>query len=150
MTCCLLRLRALSKGFARRGGVSFKARKISQPQSTCIYTSTVVFEDLPMISDVFGRRNRVPSASRKRVILLALVLFWMAAATFSARAQDAPQQPPANPNQQEAPPEAGGPQNDVGPYVIPKKKEEPPPPAPEKPKKIENMPDYSIRVNVPM
>jgi VWFA-related protein len=150
MTCCLLRLRALSKGFARRGGVSFKARKISQPQSTCIYTSTVVFEDLPMISDVFGRRNRVPSASRKRVILLALVLFWMAAATFSARAQDAPQQPPANPNQQEAPPEAGGPQNDVGPYVIPKKKEEPPPPAPEKPKKIENMPDYSIRVNVPI
>src|ERR1043165_684229 len=28
---------------------------------------------------------------------------------------------------QEAPPEAGGPQNDVGPYAIPKKKEEPPP-----------------------
>src|SRR5208283_5303269 len=59
-------------------------------------------------------------------------------------------QPPANPNQQEAPPEAGGPQNDIGPYVIPKKKEEPPPPAPEKPKKIENMPDYSIRVDVPL
>ena len=34
--------------------------------------------------------------------------------------------------------------------MIPKKKEEPPPPAPEKPKKIENMPDYSITVSVPL
>jgi VWFA-related protein len=84
------------------------------------------------------------------VILLAFVLFGVAVATFPARAQQPPQQPPANPNQQEAPPEAGGPQNDVGPYIIPKKKEEPPPPAPEKPKKIENMPDYSITVNVPL
>ncbi|MFZ0798872.1 MAG: VWA domain-containing protein, partial [Terriglobales bacterium] len=74
---------------------------------------------------------------------------WMVAATVGVQAQDN-SQPPANPNQQEAPPEAGGPQNDVGPYVIPKKKEEPPPPAPEKPKKIENMPDYSITVNVPV
>ena len=89
-------------------------------------------------------------ASRKRLILLAFVLVWMAAATLSAQAQDTPQQAPANPNQQEAPPEAGGPENDVGPYIIPKKKEEPPPPAPEKPKKIENMPDYSITVSVPL
>jgi len=103
-----------------------------------------------MISGLFGGLKRVPAASRKRVILLAFVLFWMVVATFPALAQQPPQQPPANPNQQEAPPEAGGPQNDVGPYVIPKKKEEPPPPAPEKPKKIENMPDYSITVNVPL
>jgi VWFA-related protein len=78
----------------------------------------------------------------------------MAAATLAADAQGSSQsnsqQPSANPNQQEAPPEAGGPQNDVGPYVIPKKKEEPPPPPPEKPKKIENMPDYSISLNVPI
>ena len=103
-----------------------------------------------MFSSEFSGQNGLPSASRKHVILLVFVLFWMAAATFSAQAQDTPQQPPANPNQQEAPPEAGGPQNDVGPYVIPKKKEEPPPPAPEKPKKIENMPDYSITVSVPL
>ncbi|MFY9676629.1 MAG: VWA domain-containing protein [Terriglobales bacterium] len=64
--------------------------------------------------------------------------------------QNPSQQPQANPNQQEAPPAAGGPQDDVGPYVIPKKKEEPPPPAPEKPKKIDNMPDYSIKVEVPI
>ena len=67
-------------------------------------------------------------------------------------AQDTSQQPPApaNPNKQDTPPAAGGPQSDVGPYVIPKKKEEPPPPPPEKPKKIEGMPDYSIRVDVPL
>ncbi len=103
-----------------------------------------------MFYSEFSRRNGLPSASRKGVILLAFVLVWMAAATFSAQAQDTSRQPPANPNQQESPPEAGGPQNDVGPYVIPKKKEEPPPPAPEKPKKIENMPDYSITVSVPL
>ena len=93
--------------------------------------------------------SQLPS-SRKHLIPLAFVLIWMAAAALSAQAQDTPQQPPANPNQQEAPPQAGGPQNDIGPYVIPKKKEEPPPPAPEKPKKIENMPDYSITVSVPL
>ncbi len=130
--------------------VFFVASKISQPQSSCIYTSTGVFEDIPMFSGVFGGQNQAPPAFRKRAILLALVLFWVVAATFPARAQQPPQQPPANPNQQEAPPEAGGPQNDVGPYVVPKKKEEPPPPAPEKPKKIEGMPDYSISVQVPL
>ena len=103
-----------------------------------------------MFSGVLNRQNPVPSASRKRVILLTLVVLWTVAATFSAQAQDTSQQTPANPNQQEAPPAAGGPQNDVGPYVVPKKKEEPPPPAPEKPKKIENMPDYSIKVDVPL
>ena len=103
-----------------------------------------------MTSGVLGGQNPVSPASRKRLILLAFVLFWMAAAAFPAQAQDTTQQSPSNPNQQEAPPAAGGPQNDVGPYVIPKKKEEPPPPAPEKPKKIENMPNYSISVDVPI
>jgi len=111
-----------------------------------------------MFSGVFSRHNPASSTSRKRVtqrmtlrvVLLAFGLFWTIAATLSTQAQDTPQQPPANPNQQEAPPSAGGPQNDVGPYVVPKKKEEPPPPAPEKPKKIENMPDYSIKVDVPL
>jgi VWFA-related protein len=56
-----------------------------------------------------------------------------------------------NPNQQEAPPEAGGPNSDTGPYAIPKKgAEAPPPPPPAKPKKIEGMPDYSIHVDVPI
>jgi len=60
-------------------------------------------------------------------------------------------QPSTNRQKQDAPPEAGGPQNDVGPYAIPKKKEEPPPPPPPaKPKKVEGMPDYSIKVDVPL
>ncbi len=56
----------------------------------------------------------------------------------------------SNPNQQEPPPAAGGPQNETGPYAIPKKAEEPPPPKPERPKKIEGMPDYSIHMDVPL
>ncbi len=105
-----------------------------------------------MICGVFGGLNRLSVASCKRLIWLAFALFWGATVILSspALAQDTSQQPPSNPNKQDAPPEAGGPQNDVGPYVIPKKKEEPPPPAPEKPKKIENMPDYSISVQVPL
>jgi VWFA-related protein len=58
---------------------------------------------------------------------------------------------PQNPNQQEVPPEAGGPNGDAGPYAIPKKGEEPPPPPPPaRPKKVEGMPDYSIHVDVPL
>jgi VWFA-related protein len=69
--------------------------------------------------------------------------------------QDQTNQPAAatqqNPNQQEVPPEAGGPKGDSGPYAMPKKGEEPPPPPPpERPKKIEGMPDYSIHVDVPL
>ncbi|MGO9124922.1 MAG: VWA domain-containing protein [Terriglobales bacterium] len=72
----------------------------------------------------------------------------IAATALSMQAQD---QPASSSGQQTpAPPEAGGPQSDVGPYAIPKKKEEPPPPPPIKPKKVEGMGDYSIQVNVPL
>jgi VWFA-related protein len=106
-----------------------------------------------MISRLCAHMRRAIPASPKRLNMLAFACFWLICAAAFALAQDTsqqPPQPPANPNQQEAPPEAGGPQNDVGPYVVPKKKEEPPPPAPEKPKKIANMPDYSISVDVPL
>jgi VWFA-related protein len=96
-----------------------------------------------------GRCRNLRSPFPKHLIWLLLALLLGVTKVISASAQDTSQQAPANPNKQEAPPAAGGPQNDVGPYVIPKRKEEPPPPAPEKPKKIENMPDYSIRVEVP-
>jgi VWFA-related protein len=91
-----------------------------------------------------------------RKLLLTLTLFVFAGGALRLSAQDTPQQPasssPQNPNKQDAPAEAGGPGGDVGPYAIPKKKEEEatPPPAPEKPKKIEGMPDYSIKVDVPL
>jgi VWFA-related protein len=53
---------------------------------------------------------------------------------------------------QEVPAEAGGPTDNVGPYAIPKKKveEAPPPPPPVAPKKVEDLPDYSLKVNVPL
>src|ERR1700686_777152 len=103
-----------------------------------------------MIRGTCGGHARLSASSRKRMILLMLAVLFVVTKVIPAQAQDTSQQPPANPNKQEAPPAAGGPQNDVGPYVVPKKKEEPPPPAPEKPKKIENMPDYSIKIDVPL
>ena len=89
---------------------------------------------------------------RKILTILALALFVAVVALPFVRAQDTSQQPPApaNPNKQDTPPEAGGPQTDVGPYAVPKKKEAPPEPPPEKPKKIAGMPDYSIQVDVPL
>jgi VWFA-related protein len=93
--------------------------------------------------------------SRPSFRKVLLVLIFGALAVAPAVSQDQSSQPPANsqqnPNKQDAPPDAGGPGSDVGPYAIPRKKDEPPPPpAPEKPKKIEGMPDYSIKVDVPL
>jgi hypothetical protein len=90
---------------------------------------------------------------------------WMLAMAFSlslffadspASAQDQTQTPPqTNDNgkpKQDAPAEAGGPSGDIGPYAIPKKNpdEAPPPPPPPTPKKVEGLPDYSIKVNSPL
>jgi VWFA-related protein len=66
-----------------------------------------------------------------------------------------PEQKPGQPQGQQpgdtTPPSEGtGPGGDVGPYVVPKRKEEAPPPPLSKPKKVEGMPDYSIRVDVPL
>src|SRR5882757_5607850 len=84
------------------------------------------------------------------ISLMMLVLLYLTSGVPKLFAQDQ-SAPAASGQKQEAPPEAGGPQNDVGPYAIPKKKEEPPPPPPPaKPKKVEGMPDYSIKVDVPM
>ena len=103
-----------------------------------------------MFSSVFFRPDGGLVRLSKRSSLLIMLVYLGCWLTQLGIAQDTSQQPPPNPNKQEAPPEAGGPQNDIGPYVVPKKKEEPPPPAPEKPKKIEGMPDYSIKVDVPL
>lgn len=53
---------------------------------------------------------------------------------------------------QDVPADAGGPGDNVGPYAIPKKKADdaPPPPPPVTPKKVEDLPDYSLKVNVPL
>src|SRR5882757_636216 len=104
-----------------------------------------------MLSGVFRGPDPRPAVLRNGLTGLALALL-MAITGVLATAQDTSQQPPApaNPNKQDTPPAAGGPQTDVGPYTIPKKKEEPPAPPPERPKKIEGMPDYSIKVDVPL
>jgi VWFA-related protein len=102
----------------------------------------------------------------KLMLTLAVSLLVFSVATpvsAQARAQDQSQSPPQdNPQgapqdngkpKQDAPAEAGGPTGSVGPYSIPKKNPEeapaPPPPTPTAPK-VEGMPDYSIKVNVPL
>jgi len=83
-------------------------------------------------------------------------------ATLPTLAQDqsqpagqTPAQAPDNGNgrpKQDVPAEAGGPGDSVGPYAIPKKTatEPPPPPPAPTPKKLEDVPDYSLTVNVPL
>ena len=82
---------------------------------------------------------------RRLLMFFALAVFTLQ--TLGLKAQNQP----SSGSQQNPPPEAGGPQTDVGPYSIPRKTSEPPPPPPpERPKKIEGMPDYSIHVDVPL
>ncbi len=68
--------------------------------------------------------------------------------------QSSPQSSPSSDNgkpKQDVPAEAGGPTDNVGPYAIPKKKaEDAPPPPPVTPKKVADLPDYSLKVNVPL
>jgi VWFA-related protein len=86
---------------------------------------------------------------------LAIALVVMFVPTQS-QSQDQIQPPAAGSDngkpKQDAPPEAGGPGGDIGPYAIPKKtrEEAPPPPPPPTPKAAEGLPDYSIRVNAPL
>jgi VWFA-related protein len=110
---------------------------------------------------------RLRDSHINKVLLAALLLLsQVAVVSPCAAAQD--QSPPAqqttppadNTNEngngkpkQDAPAEAGGPSGNIGPYAIPKKNPEsapPPPPPPINPKKVEGMPDYSIKVNVPL
>ncbi len=74
------------------------------------------------------------------LIMSALVLPTWAQQAPPAPSQTKPQQPPSA--------EAGGPQGDIGPIVMPKKKEEAPEPKPQPTKKVEGMPDYTIQSNV--
>jgi VWFA-related protein len=94
-----------------------------------------------------------------RVLLLVATLAVAPAAMIRAQAPTpapAPQQPanpPANPPDQAAP-DAGGPDSDNGSIALPKKKDEPadtPPPAPAEPKfkNPTDVPNYSLRIEVP-
>jgi len=95
--------------------------------------------------------TQVPGPARTRLGRSLLLVLALAAFTGQPLYLQGQDQSSAPSGQQAPPPEAGGPQTDVGPYAIPRKKDEPPPPPPpERPKKIEGMPDYSIHVDVPM
>lgn len=99
-----------------------------------------------------NRRLRSLTISSTMMGLAFFLAFVFAAIPASAQDQTPP---PASDNgrpKQDAPAEAGGPGGDVGPYAIPKKTpaDAPPPPQPVSPKKVEGMPDYSIRVNAPL
>ena len=88
--------------------------------------------------------------SRARRVAAALLVVFLSAFTEALWAQQQPAPPPPAQPSQQAPGEAGGPQGDIGPMAIPKKKEEPPPPPVTKPKTPENMPNYSLSVDVPL
>ncbi|HEV7220221.1 MAG: VWA domain-containing protein [Terriglobales bacterium] len=82
--------------------------------------------------------------------LLGLFLIPGVLEQASAQTNQSSPNPTTTQQKQDAPPDAGGPQNETGPYAIPKKPEEPPAPPPEKPKKVEGIPDYSIHLDVPI
>ena len=68
------------------------------------------------------------------------------------QSQTQPQNGDSGKPKQEVPPDAGGPSGSIGPYTIPKKNpdEAPPPPPPPTARPVEGMPDYSIKLNVPL
>ena len=99
------------------------------------------------------KTNTLGQDGRLLLDALRLILFAALSGAVSLAAQDQTSQPQDNGKpKQEAPAEAGGPTDSVGPYAIPKKKTEdaPPPPPPVTPKKVDDMPDYSLKVNVPL
>ena len=83
---------------------------------------------------------------------IAVVLFVMPADLAQSQTQGQASGSQQQQGHQNTTPEAGGPQGDIGPIAVPKKNEEPPKKeeAPPRPKKVEGMPDFSFKVNVPL
>jgi VWFA-related protein len=100
---------------------------------------------------MFNQQKNNSLVPNRRVWLAALFLTLSSVFPLAAQDQGTQQSPDNGKPKQEVPAEAGGPTDSVGPYAIPKKKaEEAPPPPPVTPKKVEDMPDYSLKVNVPL
>ncbi|HET9309380.1 MAG TPA: VWA domain-containing protein [Candidatus Sulfotelmatobacter sp.] len=93
-------------------------------------------------------------------VVASLLCFVLVCGSLMLNAQDQPTQAPSQPPsqtpdngkpKQEVPAEAGGPTDSMGPYAIPKKKvDDTPPPPPPPPKRAADLPDYSLKVNVPL
>jgi VWFA-related protein len=99
-------------------------------------------------------RRNWPNAAIATVLCLALIC----ATAPTPLAQDQSGQTSSTQGQaqdngkpkQDVPAEAGGPTDNVGPYAIPKKTANDTPPPPPPPRKVEDTPDYSLKVNVPL
>jgi VWFA-related protein len=94
--------------------------------------------------------NRFFSFFSPALLMLALVASTFAQSSSTGGQNQQPPPPQQGSGSQQAPPAAGGPAGDVGPMAIPKKKEEPPEPPKPKVKNPADMPDYSLRVDVPL
>jgi VWFA-related protein len=103
-------------------------------------------------SKIFGSFSASLIAFLAATALLLCTSYLPAAAQDSTPAAQSPSPDNGKPKQ-DVPAEAGGPTDNMGPYAIPKKKtaeDAPAPPPPPKPKKVEDLPDYSLKVNVPL
>ncbi|MBZ5532667.1 MAG: VWA domain-containing protein [Acidobacteriia bacterium] len=92
----------------------------------------------------------VPRWAALLVITIALCLALPAALVAQSQPSQSPSPTPSpTPAKQTGSGEAGGPQGDIGPIAIPKKKDEPPKKeeAPKGPKKIEGMPEFTLRAS---
>ena len=113
---------------------------------------------------VVSRQSRFQNFTRL-ILVLSVALVLLSGVTPVSAQDQTTGQPPTSPQdkpqnnanaggkpRQDAPAEAGGPSDNIGPYAIPKKnaEEAPPPPRPTAPPKVEDLPDYSIKVNVPL
>jgi VWFA-related protein len=84
------------------------------------------------------------------ITLAGLFLFAVPSpAQSSSGSQAAPQSPPNQGQNSQAPDEAGGPTGDSGPIAVPKKKDAEEPPPPPKPKPAD-VPEFSLHVDVPV
>lgn len=79
---------------------------------------------------------------------MLVLVFSAAGLVAAAPPQDEPK--PAEKKAEQKPDEAGGPNAPVGPIAVPKRKEEAPPPEPARRPGPSDMPDYSLRVDVPL
>jgi VWFA-related protein len=110
---------------------------------------------MPGLFSVLATRYSVLGFLALSLLLISGVTPVAAQDQSQAQLQDSTQNGAQNNGKpkQDAPAEAGGPTDNVGPYTIPKKNSEeapPPPPPAAAPNKVEGMPDYSIKVNVPL
>src|SRR5258708_1046733 len=111
-----------------------------------------------MFTQMFRKSLRRKFAPGYSPILVGFCFLGMLLGSLPVFAQEAQQGPPAaqTPDngkpKQDVPADAGGPGESASPYSIPKKREDaaPAPPPPGTAKKVEGLPDYSLKVNVPL